>query len=41
MTAEEICKELNIDYSKILNIYPDGLKRRINVMMNIQIVIIL
>lgn len=26
MTAEEICKALNIDYSKVLNIYPYGSK---------------
>jgi len=26
MTAEEICKELRLDYSKILNIYPYGSK---------------
>lgn len=26
MTAEQICEELNIDYSKILNIYPYGSK---------------
>lgn len=26
MKAEEICKELNLDYSKVLNIYPYGSK---------------
>lgn len=30
MTAEEICEELNIDYSKILNIYPYGSKVYLN-----------